>query len=124
LQSIGVSLAEAQKCFEKEPKELFHWLVEKHDIVFLNVSYHFVGEYKPEVCDVSDAERPAEKLLTVLRTQFALPEGEVQISGSIGMALYPDNGDDTERLIASADTALYRAKRAGKSRYEIALPLQ
>ena len=74
----------------------------------------------PEVCDVSDAERPAKKLLSVLRTPFALPEGEVQISGSIGMALYPENGDDMERLIASADTALYSAKRAGKSRYEIA----
>ncbi|MBK4737881.1 diguanylate cyclase domain-containing protein [Noviherbaspirillum pedocola] len=78
----------------------------------------------PEVCDVRDAERPAEKLLNVLREPFAMPEGDVQISGSIGMALYPDNGDDMERLIASADTALYSAKRAGKSRYEIARSLQ
>lgn len=74
----------------------------------------------PEIVDITDAERPAKELLRMLQTPFDMPEGVAQISGSIGIALFPEDAGDAERLIASADEALYAAKRAGKSCYEFA----
>jgi diguanylate cyclase (GGDEF)-like protein len=74
----------------------------------------------PEIVDLTDAERPAQELIRMLQTPFDMPEGVVQISGSIGIALFPQNAGDADGLIASADEALYAAKRAGKSRYEFA----
>ncbi len=45
-----------------------------------------------------------------------------QITSSFGVAVYPDNGNDTATLLAAADAALYRAKHAGRDRV-IAAPL-
>ncbi|WP_194715306.1 diguanylate cyclase domain-containing protein [Noviherbaspirillum soli] len=74
----------------------------------------------PGIVDITDAERPAKELLRMLQMPFEMPEGVAQISGSIGIALFPEDAGDAERLIASADEALYAAKRAGKSCYEFA----
>lgn len=44
-------------------------------------------------------------------------EDTVKVSGSVGLAFYPENGDDFDTLFSSADMALYSAKRSGKNRY-------
>jgi diguanylate cyclase (GGDEF)-like protein len=72
----------------------------------------------PEVANIDDTERPAKELLRVLKTPFELLEGTVEISGSIGIAVYPHDADNADRLIAAADAALYTAKRSGRNRYE------
>ncbi len=70
-----------------------------------------------EVKDETDVEKVAEKLLQALSAPAELDEdGErlaPDISASIGIALFPRNGDSAESLLVSADRAMYQAKRSG-----------
>ncbi|MEO5329676.1 MAG: diguanylate cyclase [Magnetococcus sp. THC-1_WYH] len=59
----------------------------------------------------------ARKILDTLAKPFWLKENQAQISGSIGITLYPNDGGDKERLLKNADMAMYVAKNAGKNRY-------
>ena len=43
----------------------------------------------------------------------------MQVSASVGMARFPEQGTDFESLFKNADKALYTAKRGGKNRYEV-----
>lgn len=65
-----------------------------------------------------DAEDVARRILAALTTPFHLSgEHEARISASIGIALYPNDGEDVDRLIAHADEAMYKAKALGKATY-------
>jgi diguanylate cyclase (GGDEF)-like protein len=55
-------------------------------------------------------------LLEVLAPPFAVEEHEITISASIGMSLFPENGSTPVELLQQADSAMYAAKRLGKSR--------
>ncbi len=68
----------------------------------------------PELNDPQDAMRVAGELLESMRAPFHVGEHEFFLSTSIGMSLFPADGDDVETLMASADTAMYRAKEAGR----------
>lgn len=68
----------------------------------------------PELNDPNDAMRVSEKLLESMRAPFHVGEHEFFLSTSIGISLFPADGDDVETLMASADTAMYRAKDAGR----------
>lgn len=57
----------------------------------------------------------AERLLEVLGAPVKLEYGEVVVSASIGIAMYPDDGTTAEDLLRAADTAMYRAKGDGKA---------
>ena len=70
-----------------------------------------------EVNGGHDAQRVADKVLEVLREPFELKGERARVSGSIGIALYPDDGLDARLLLKHADEAMYRAKHAGKNRY-------
>lgn len=62
-----------------------------------------------------DAEQVALKVITHLSEPFELSNGEVvQIGASIGISFYPQHGDNPEKLIDHADTALYLAKDKGR----------
>lgn len=65
------------------------------------------------------AERVARQTLEVLSQPFVIQRHRHYMSGSIGIALYPDDGVDTTTLIKAADTAMYRAKDNGRNRYEL-----
>lgn len=67
----------------------------------------------PNVQDASEALDIAEKILERLRVPFFDGEREYYISGSIGIALYPDHGTDVEMLSRHADLAMYQAKEVG-----------
>jgi two-component system CheB/CheR fusion protein len=58
----------------------------------------------------------AERVLTVLRDPVTLNESVVHLSGSIGIAVSPDDGTDAEELLHHADTAMYAAKELGRDR--------
>jgi diguanylate cyclase (GGDEF)-like protein len=53
----------------------------------------------------------------VLALPFDLDGVRVQVSASVGAALFPDHGDDIATLVACADSAMYAAKKAGKNRF-------
>ena len=62
-------------------------------------------------------EHLAEKLLTTLSRPFRLNKEAAYVSGSIGVAIYPDDGTTAEELIRKADQAMYAAKHAGKNQF-------
>jgi diguanylate cyclase (GGDEF)-like protein/PAS domain S-box-containing protein len=59
----------------------------------------------------------ANKIREVLRAPFHLKGHEVTVTASIGITVYPDDASDPETLLKYADTALYRAKQAGRDTY-------
>ncbi len=59
----------------------------------------------------------ARELLEQLNQPFMLLEQEVYISGSLGIAMYPQDATDTETLLKKADEAMYMSKNAGKNAY-------
>ena len=61
----------------------------------------------------------ADKLLKTLSDKITIGSLELQVSASIGIALYPDDNVDPEILIRHADQAMYQAKQEGKNRYKV-----
>jgi diguanylate cyclase (GGDEF)-like protein/PAS domain S-box-containing protein len=66
-----------------------------------------------------DAMRVAEKILHVLNQPFELAGHSLHISGSIGIAVYPEHGGDEISLAHSADTAMYHAKSEGRNKAQL-----
>jgi diguanylate cyclase (GGDEF)-like protein len=64
-----------------------------------------------------DIEEKAKLLVTALNTTFRDDELSIQVSGSIGIALYPKDGLHYEQLILDADKAMYKVKAQGKNNY-------
>jgi diguanylate cyclase len=64
-----------------------------------------------EVATLADAASIADKLLSALSAPSLVGQHVLRLAASIGIALYPDDGIDTQTLIASADDAMYHAKR-------------
>jgi len=60
-----------------------------------------------------DAATVAKRVLHEMEAPFALKGEKHHISASIGIATYPDDGDDSETLVRHADTAMYEAKKKG-----------
>ena len=65
----------------------------------------------------SDLEKRLEELCKVLQTPYRNDTIEYRISGSIGAAVFPDDGDNYQSLLDHADTATYVAKEQGKAQY-------
>lgn len=59
----------------------------------------------------------AEKVIRELSRPFVIDQQEFFISASVGVALYPNDGDSFEGLLRNADTAMYRAKEEGRGRH-------
>ena len=68
-----------------------------------------------EISDAKDAARIAEKLRTAVLAPYAIANHDLHVSASIGISVYPDDGEDAETLIKSADTAMYHAKENGRN---------
>ncbi len=71
----------------------------------------------PELEDAAAAAVVADKILNALRRPFRLQGHEVHVSASVGVTLFPDDGNDADTLIRHGDTAMYQAKAQGKDRY-------
>ena len=61
-----------------------------------------------------EAWRVGERILEALRRPVAVDGRELRITASIGIAVFPDDGEDTDTLVTSADAAMYRAKEQGR----------
>ncbi len=76
----------------------------------------------PSVADADDAMARAETVRAAIAAPYALYVAglaaavEITIGASIGVALYPDHGGDSDAVVAAADGAMYIAKKAGKNR--------
>lgn len=72
----------------------------------------------PEINKIQDAAKVAEKINMELRRPWVISGQELYITTSIGIAIYPDDGQDSETLMKHADIAMYRAKEQ-KDRYQL-----
>ncbi|MBL8258447.1 MAG: PAS domain S-box protein [Candidatus Competibacteraceae bacterium] len=67
--------------------------------------------------DASDVARIASKLLESMAEPWRVNGYVLNVSTSIGISLYPMDGDDPDTLLQHADTALYQAKASGRNNY-------
>lgn len=65
-----------------------------------------------------EAEDYAQKIIDVFAKPFQLNRTDIYISVSVGIGIYPYDGDEVETLVTNADSAMYRAKRKGRNRFE------
>ena len=71
-----------------------------------------------ELAHYHDAAKVARRLLEELRKPFRVAEQEVFLSASVGLALYPLDGEDAETLIRNAGAAMHFAKDQGRDNYQ------
>lgn len=76
----------------------------------------------PSIRSKQDAERVAAKLVQAATRPFLISGQEVFLSASIGIAVFPGDGDDIECLLRHADIAMYSVKSQGKNDFGFFLP--
>jgi diguanylate cyclase (GGDEF)-like protein len=72
------------------------------------------------VAGAKEAARVADKIIEALAEPYDLEGAAARVTASIGLALYPEHGDNADALMQGADAALYEAKESGKNAYRIA----
>ncbi|MPZ74861.1 MAG: diguanylate cyclase [Nitriliruptorales bacterium] len=71
----------------------------------------------PGLATSQDADAVADKLSASLQLPYSIGDETVAISGSIGIAMFPDVADEYHTLVRAADTAMYQAKRRRRATY-------
>ncbi|MBE9127358.1 MULTISPECIES: EAL domain-containing protein [unclassified Coleofasciculus] len=74
------------------------------------------------ISDAGEATQFARQMLDTLNTPLLIEGRELHIKASLGIALAPYDGDDTETLLKYADAAMYRAKQQGRNTYQLYTP--
>ena len=76
----------------------------------------------PGAVDEAEIQLIARRMISAAQLPIELQGHLLYVSTSIGAAIYPDHGDSEVKLLAHADTAMYRAKETGKARCVIYSP--
>ena len=76
------------------------------------------GLFLPNLASPQDAALVAEKIMAALSAAFQINGAETYVTSSIGITIYPIDGNDADLLVCSADTAMYRAKQQGRNNYQ------
>lgn len=71
----------------------------------------------PGLADGLEAEMVAKATLEKLRIPYIVNGHELHSTGSLGISLFPDDGEDADALMRAADTAMYSAKEKGRNTY-------
>jgi len=72
----------------------------------------------PQIARAEDAATVAQHIMKTFQAPFSLEGRELCITASIGIAIYPDDGEDVDTLLRNADKAMYRAKQKGRNNYQ------
>jgi len=75
-----------------------------------------------EMDSVKDIVGVIERLTHVLNEPYEFKSMELQVTSSIGAAVYPHDGEDADTLLKHADTAMYKAKDSGRNSYQLFAP--
>ncbi|MBW3670289.1 MAG: EAL domain-containing protein [Acidobacteria bacterium] len=67
----------------------------------------------PSIDDTGETVRTARRLINALQYPFEIEEQRFEVGTSVGIALFPEHGDDATTLLRRADASMYRAKREG-----------
>lgn len=73
----------------------------------------------PGIKSTADAVEVASRILARLKTPKNIADREFRVTTSIGITVFPQDGDDAEVLLRNADTAMYRAKDRGRDNYQL-----
>lgn len=76
----------------------------------------------PDIAGPEDAEVIAKKILVALEQPFALPDGSFRATASVGISIFPRDGQTAESLTQHADIAMYQVKRSGKNGFRFFAP--
>jgi diguanylate cyclase (GGDEF)-like protein len=76
----------------------------------------------PDLRSPEDTGKIARKLNDVVREPFHALNHELIVTTSIGIAVYPEDGEDARTLLKNADAAMYQAKEQGRDRYRLFSP--
>jgi diguanylate cyclase (GGDEF)-like protein/PAS domain S-box-containing protein len=76
----------------------------------------------PEIDHVEDAAKVAQKILNAFDSSFDIQGHRFHITTSIGISIFPHDGEDAQTLMKNADIALYRAKEKGRHNYQLYTP--
>ena len=68
--------------------------------------------------EITEVNRIASRVIDFLSASFRISERDCFISASIGISLYPQDGEDSVTLLKNADTAMYRAKDQGRNQFQ------
>jgi diguanylate cyclase (GGDEF)-like protein/PAS domain S-box-containing protein len=72
----------------------------------------------PQIRNREGLGEVAQRLIEVLQPQFCLEGNYLDVTVSIGIAIYPHDALDSNRLLQNADSALYRAKKCGRNNFQ------
>jgi diguanylate cyclase (GGDEF)-like protein/PAS domain S-box-containing protein len=75
-----------------------------------------------EVSRAEDAALTANKILAAVRRPHRIGDQDVNVTVSVGIGVYPDDGTDAETLLKNADLALFQAKAQGRSNHQFFEP--
>ncbi|RYZ97193.1 MAG: diguanylate cyclase [Moraxellaceae bacterium] len=87
--------------------------VREHDLVSRMGGDEFTIILR-EIDSEADLAKVSQRILRTFRREFAIKEKRIFISASVGIAAFPQDAPHSEKLLKSADMAMYAAKRAGK----------
>lgn len=73
----------------------------------------------PNIASIEAGAKLAEQVLATLLLPFEVRSHRLTISASLGLALFPEDGEDRRALLQKADLALYEAKRLGRNSYQV-----
>jgi diguanylate cyclase (GGDEF)-like protein len=76
----------------------------------------------PQISGVEGAVHIAQKVREAIREPINVEGRELFVSGSMGIAMYPNDGESAEELLKNADTAMYRAKSQGSDLFQLYTP--
>ncbi|WP_018293454.1 putative bifunctional diguanylate cyclase/phosphodiesterase [Mariprofundus ferrooxydans] len=76
----------------------------------------------PGIKDVHDPRFLCERILNMIGQPYHIGNQECFVGASIGISLYPLDGDNVESLVKNADTAMYQAKDSGRNAYKFFTP--
>lgn len=75
-----------------------------------------------KIMDKADAALLAQRLVESIGVPFSIQGKACELSASIGISLYPEDGENQEEQLVKADTAMYRSKRLGRNTYQFYTP--
>lgn len=78
----------------------------------------------PQIDQAEDALIVAKRVLNSFQQPWKFQGKEFCITTSIGIAIYPNDGEDEQTLMRSADNAMYRAKETGKNNFQLYHPIK
>jgi len=119
---VGDKLLEAfavrlQSCL-RETDVISHTPLDDSESVMARLAGDEFTIMLPRTTGPANAQKVSRRVLELMSEPFVVNKQELYISTSIGIALFPDDGDNADDLMKNADIAMYHAKKSGRNNYQ------